>query len=348
MSPATRPRRASVGCAALIALTLTVAGCGGETSSGSKTVKGVAGGNDPVSCGKDGEYLIGMSQANNAEPYRAQMNKDIKRFADKVPEFTVKYSDAAADNSQQVSQVNDFITQKVNLLIISPNEAAPLTSVVKKAYDAGIPVLVLDRSVKGSDYTSFIAADNEKMGYQAGTYIKDELLPDGGKVVEMYGLPGSPPASERDAGFRKAIEGSGIEVVAKGTADWLRDKANQKMDAILKSNPDIDVVFSENDPMAQGAYIAAKRAGREDDIEFTGMDGLAIPGGGLVSVLKGEMAATVPYPTNGKQAVQAAKKILLGCKEVPKRITLSTDVVTKENAAKVYETQSGGQKPPLD
>ncbi|MGI9157002.1 MAG: substrate-binding domain-containing protein [Marmoricola sp.] len=340
-------RNTLTGCAA-IGLSVALAACGGGGgSAGSKTVGGVAGGSSKVACGSDGQYLIGMSQANNAEPYRAQMNKDIKRFADKVPQFDVEFSDAAADNSKQVSQVNSYITKQVDLLIISPNEAAPLTNVVAKAYNAGIPVLVLDRSVNGKAFTSFIAADNTKMGFQAGTYIKDKLLPNGGNVVEMYGLPGSPPAAERDQGFRKAIAGTNIKVVAKATADWLRDEAEQRMDAVLKANPNIDVVYSENDPMAQGAYLAAKRAGKAGQIKFTGMDGLAIPGGGLVSVLKGQQAFTVPYPTNGEEAIDAAKKILLQCKSVPKKMVLDTQVVDKSNAAEYYKQHSGGQKPPV-
>ena len=147
--------------------------------------------------GAGGSYLIGMSQANVAEPYRQQMNDDIKAAAAKIPQLQVKFADAAQDNAKQVSDVENYLIQQISLLIISPNEATPLTSVVKKAYDKGIPVVVLDRKIDGDSYTTFIGADNKDIGRQAGRFIADKLLPNGGKVIEMKGLPGSTPAIPR-------------------------------------------------------------------------------------------------------------------------------------------------------
>lgn len=345
----TRLGRISTLVAATASVSLALTACGGSSggTDGNKSLSGVAG--ESIGCGKQGKYTIGMSQSNLAEPYRAQMNKDIKRFAAKVPQFEVQFTDAHGDSATQASQVRTFVSKRVDLLIISPNQAAPLTQPVKEAYEAGIPVLVLDRKVRGSTYTSFVAANNTKMGYKAGQHIAKELLPDGGNVIALYGLPGSPPASERYAGFKKAIsDRKDIKVVDKLTANWLRGKAQQKMDAALKAHPNIDVVFSENDPMALGARIAAKRAGRAKDIKFTGMDGLAIPSGGLAAVLQDKLAFTVPYPTNGKKAIELAKQILLQCKKVPKKVTIPTEVVTKDEAAALYRKKSGGKEPPVN
>ncbi|MFD0591905.1 substrate-binding domain-containing protein [Catellatospora coxensis] len=122
-----------------------------------------------AACGPDRQYLIGMSQANNAEPYRQVMNNDVTTAAEAVKGFEVVVADAAQDNSKQVADVENFLTQKINLLIISPNEAKPLTAVVKKAYDAGIPVIVLDRKVEGDAYTAFIGGDNVAIGKAAGS-----------------------------------------------------------------------------------------------------------------------------------------------------------------------------------
>lgn len=331
------------------ALVLTASACGGEVGGGQgggKTVEGVAA--ELVECGTDGEYLIGMSQSNLAEPYRAQMNKDIERFASKVSQFTVEFTDAHADSSRQAQQVRTFINKGVDLLIISPHQAAPLTQPVAEAYEAGIPVLVLDRAVNGSTFTSFIGGNNTKMGFLAGQHIAKELIPDGGNVIVLYGLPGSPPAAQRFEGFKKAISDQpDIKVLDKLVANWFRDEAQQKMDAALKTHEDIDVVFAENDPMALGAWQAAERAGRADEIAFTGMDGLAIPGGGLVAVLKDQLAFTVPYPTGGEKAIELAKQILLQCKQVPEKVILETQVVTEEEAVEVYRTKSGGEEPPV-
>lgn len=285
--------------------------------------------------GPGGKYTIGMSQANVAEPYRQRMDDDIRKAASSVPQFTVNFADAAQDNAKQVEQVTNFLTQQIDLLIISPNEARPLTAVVKQAYDKGIPVLVLDRKVDGDAYTEFIGADNVDIGRQAGQYFTNVLLPHGGKIAELRGLAGSTPAKERADGFDQGIAGHNIQIVAKQDGDWLQDKGVQQADAILKANPDIQAIYSQNDPMAEGARIAATNAGRPD-LPITGIDGLPIEAGGIKAVEAGRISATFVYPTGGKEAIDSAKKLLIDCQQVPKTQTLSTELVTKNNAAQVY------------
>ncbi|MCT2587026.1 substrate-binding domain-containing protein [Actinophytocola sp. S1-96] len=315
------------------ALTLSVA-CG--TTSENSGQNQQAGGPSEKCEGPDGEYTIGMSQANRAEPYRERMDDDIRAAAEDVPQFTVEFADAQQDNAKQVSDVENFLTRQIDVLIISPNEATPLTSVVAKAYNRGIPVIVLDRKVDGDAYTTWIGADNVEIGRTAGEYVAKTLLPNGGKVGELRGLAGSTPAKERGDGFRQGIEGSGVEIVASADGDWLRDKGQSQADAMFKANPDIQVVYSHNDPMAEGAYLAAKAAGKEKSMKFIGIDGLPIPSGGLKAVEQGRLSATLIYPTAGKEAVEAAEKILIDCAEVPKEQTLDTQLITADNAATVY------------
>ena len=131
-------------------------------------------------CGKDGKYVIGFSQANNAEPYRQHVNDELTAAAKKVPQFTLQIADGAGNVNTQTSQMDNFITQKVDLILISPFEAAPLTPVVARAMKAGIPVIELDRKTvgdPGKDYTAFIGGDNFKIAQEAGKYIADTLLP---------------------------------------------------------------------------------------------------------------------------------------------------------------------------
>ncbi|WP_152360305.1 substrate-binding domain-containing protein [Microlunatus speluncae] len=327
---------------ALLAVGLA-AGCLALASACTVTADPGAGEQQQADCGPGKEYAIGMSQANNAEPYREVMNADITTAAGAVPGFKVTVADAAQDNSKQVSQVENFITQQVNLLIISPNEAKPLTAVVKKAFDAGIPVIVLDRKVEGDAYTAFIGGDNVAIGKAAGEYYAKTLLPGGGKIVEISGLAGSTPAAERAEGFKQGIEGSKIEIVASQSGEWLREKGQTVMDALLKANPDIDAVYAHNDPMAEGAYLAAEQAKLADKIKFTGIDALPIPSGGIKAVEQGRLQATFVYATGGREAIDLAKQILIDCKkDVPKSTTLGTDQITKENAAEMY-AKLGGQ-----
>ncbi|MDI2032877.1 substrate-binding domain-containing protein [Saccharopolyspora sp. TS4A08] len=292
--------------------------------------------------GPDGKYTIGMSQANLAEPYRVRMDDDIRKAAQKVPQFEeVQFSDAAKDNSKQVSDVENLMTKQVDLLMISPNEAAPLTDVVRKAYNQGIPVVVLDRKVDGDAFTTYIGADNVAIGRQAGEFFKNTLLPQGGKIVQIKGLSGSTPAAEREEGFKQGIAGSKIEIVATADGEWERSVGQQKMDALLKAHPDIQAVYSQNDPMAEGAWLAAQAANRPD-LKFVGIDGLPIPSGGIKAVEEGRLQATNLYPTGGAEAVEAAKKLLVDCQQVPKTQTLGTELITKDNAAEVYDRLNQG------
>lgn len=331
--------RLRAGLAVTAGLLLTVsAGCG-TTSENSGPGGGGAGKRAEKCQGPNPQepYTIAMSQANNAEPYRERMNDDIRKAAAKVKQFKpVMFNDAQQKTDKQAEDIRNFKTLGVDLLIVSPNQAS-LGNVVKQAYDDGIPVIVLDRKLDNENsYTTFIGANNTDIGRQAGTYIADELLPNGGKLVELKGLSGSTPANERHDGFTQATKGKKIEVVASEDGEWLRDKGRTKMDAILKANQDIEVVYSHNDPMAEGAYLAAKAAGREKQIKFVGIDGLPIPSGGIKAVQAGRLSATFVYPTGGEEAVEAAKKILIDCKQLPKIQTLPTQKVTKENAAEVY------------
>ncbi|WP_026875446.1 substrate-binding domain-containing protein [Jiangella gansuensis] len=333
MSRTTRALTALCGTAALFA----AASCGTE-SDVPESAGGSAQPDDGAECeGADGEYLIGMSQANVGEPYRQQMDDDIRAAAEEVDQFEVVFADAAQDNAKQVADVENFLTQGIDLLIISPNEAAPLTAVVERAYNEGIPVIVLDRKIEGDSYTQFIGADNAEIGRAAGEYVATELLPDGGSVVELKGLPGSTPAQERADGFSEGIAANpNIEIIAEGVGDWLREKGQSQFEAILQAQQSIDVVYAHNDPMAEGAYLAAQAAGRETEMSFIGIDALPIPSGGIKAVEEGRLSATFVYPTGGKEAVATAEQILVECADVDKEQILETELITQDNAAEVY------------
>lgn len=279
------------------------------------------------------KWTIGMSQCNLGEPWRVQMNADVKNAADKIPDIKVIFKDAQNDTLKQRSQVEEFVGAGVNLIIISPKEAQPLTPVVAQAYQKGIPVIVLDRRVLGDQYTCFIGADNKKIGKAAGQWIVGKLGGKG-KIVELKGLMTSTPGQDRHAGFREGIEGSGLEIIFEADMKWLEPDARKEMESALARFDKIDLVYAHNDPGAHGAYLAAKAAGREKDIMFVGIDGL--PQEGQIYVSQGVMSASFEYPTGGKEAVENALEILNG-RPVPKEITLSSRVFTKENF------QSGGE-----
>ncbi|NLN76530.1 MAG: substrate-binding domain-containing protein [Armatimonadetes bacterium] len=299
-------------------LTVALAGCADKQTS-DETTK---------------QFVIGMSQCNLGEPWRVQMNKDLKEAAAKHPEIKMIFKDAQNNTTTQQSQVKELVDQRVDLIIISPKEALPLTKPVADAMDAGIAVIVLDRRIEGNKYTCFIGGDNELIGEEAGRYMV-ELLDGKGNIVELKGLMTSTPAVERHNGFMKGIEGSQIKIIYSVDCHWLEPDARREMASALTRFPgagDIDAVYAHNDPSAHGGYTAAKLEGkgRENAIKFVGID--ALPHEGVAYVRDGILTATFQYPTGGSEAIETALKILNG-EEVEKDIILGTRVFTADNVA---------------
>jgi ribose transport system substrate-binding protein len=297
----------------LLSAVLCFTGCGEKSGA-------------PAEGTKKTKFTIGMSQCNLGEPWRVEMNNQIRAAAEKNLNLTVVFKDAQNDTLKQRSHVEEFVSAGVDLIIISPKEAQPLTEPVAKAMDAKIPVIVLDRRLIGDKYTCFIGADNKKIGHAAGEWIVRKLGGKG-KVVELKGLMTSTPGQDRNSGFRDAIKGSGLEIIFEADMKWLEPDARKEMESALARFDKIDCVYAHNDPGAHGAYLAAKAAGREKQMMFVGID--ALPQEGVAYVQQGILDATFQYPTGGAEAIDAALKILKG-ETVPKEITLGSRVFDKE------------------
>jgi ribose transport system substrate-binding protein len=277
-------------------------------------------------------WLIGMSQSNLGEPWRVQMNEDIKNAAKQYPNIKIIYKDAQNDSLMQRAQVEELLGQSIDLLIISPKEAAPLTKPVAEAF-ARIPVIVLDRAVLGDKYTTFIGADNEKIGRAAGRYIA-KILNGRGNIVELKGLMTSTPGRDRHSGFREGIELAkhpGLKIVFEADMQWLEPNARKEMASALAAENQIDLVYAHNDPGAHGAYLAAKEANREKEMKFVGVD--ALPHEGVEYVRQGILDATFAYPTGGAEALSLAQRALQK-QGVPKKVVLGTRMFTKANLDK--------------
>lgn len=285
------------------------------------------------------KWRIGFSQATTIEPWRAQFNKDIIAEAEKHPEIELIVTDGEDKTEKQVADVENLIRQEVDALLVSPKESAGLTGVVEKAIDAGIPVFVLDRNVETDRYTQFVGGDNKLIGRAAGEYAV-ELLGGAGKaqgnVVEIWGGLGTQPAHDRHDGFHEFTdkEAGIVNLLDQQSADWKQDQAYNIMATALRNNEKIDLVYGHNDPMAYGAYLAAKDVGREGEMKFFGID--ALPNEGVQWVHNGELTATFLYATPGAEGLRQAIKLLNG-EQVEKTITLDTMRVTQENAAEILK-----------
>jgi len=244
----------------------------------------------------DGELVVGWSQMENNNPWRIAETKSIREEAEKR-EIDMVYSDAQSDTSKQVSDIDDMIAQGVDYIILAPREFEGLTPALSAANDANIPVILVDRTVKGvagEDYVTFIGSDFVEQGKIAAEWLIDAMGGEG-NIIELTGTSGASVAIDRQQGFADAIEekASDMEIIASQNGDFAREEGQKVMENLLQSHgDDIDAVYAHNDEMAIGAINAIKASGKVpgEDIIIVSVDGTK---DALESIIAGEMGATV-------------------------------------------------------
>lgn len=277
------------------------------------------------------KYVIGVSQCSE-DIWRDKLNDELKMGEYLNDSLIVKLASSNDDNVLQNKQINQFVDEGVDLLIVSPNQLSAISKAVERAYDKGIPVILYDRKTNSDKYTAFIGCDNYTIGKSMGTFIAQQLQGKG-RIVEISGLEGSSPALERHRGFMDAIKPyPGLQVVASEGGNWKEEGGIQAMKRILQQTQDFDYVFAHNDRLAWGAYVAARQMRVKRNYKYTGVDGMATEGGGLELVRDGIFEASYLYPTKGDEVIALAMKIL---KHQPyeRDNYLSTSIITQANAA---------------
>ena len=283
---------------------------------------------------RERRYVVGISQCSD-DAWRDKLNTELRVGARYYGDIDLHVASASDDDETQIRQINHFIDEGVDLLIISPNQVSTICSVIDKARKKGIPVVLFDRKTDTDNYTAYMGADNYGIGRMMGNYVASRLKGKG-RIVEIKGLRGSSPAIERHRGFLDAIARyPGLHIVAGRYAGWGRPKAKAEMDSILRDVEQIDCVFAHNDEMAQGAREAMVRAGRDSSVLFVGIDGLPSRGGGLEAVHAKRLTASCIYPTRGDLLLELARDILEK-KPFKKENQLPAALVTSENATLFY------------
>ena len=276
------------------------------------------------------KYVIGVSQCSE-DIWRDKLNNELVMSTYQHDNVTLKFASANDNDRLQKQQIEQFIKEGVNLLIVSPNQIHTISSVIDKAYDAGIPVILFDRKTDSRKYTAFIGADNYEAGHEIGYFIGQQLEGKG-NIAEICGLQASSPAIERNRGFMDALKNyPDIKVVARGYGDWIKESGVTAMDSILvQSKESFQYVFAQNDRMALGALQSIKKH-KVKGIKIVGIDALPVPGGGMENVRDGNLEASYLYPTRGDSVMQLALNILE--KKLYKRDNyLKGALVTKANA----------------
>ena len=276
------------------------------------------------------KFVIGVSQCS-IDIWRDKLNRELKTSEYFNDSIEVRLASANDDSKKQIAQIDKFVDDGVDLLIVAPNQYTSITHAVNRAYDKGIPVILFDRKVDTDKYTAFIEGDNYNMGKTMGQFIARQLKGQG-RVVEIRGLDGSSPAEERHRGFVDGLKAfPGVQLVASESGNRKEESAIDAMNRILRKTRDFGYVFGQNDRMAWGAYIALKQHGLEQQVKFTGIDGMVTKGGGLELVRDGLFEASYLYPTKGDEVIALAMRILRG-QPFKRENPLTTTIVTHDNA----------------
>ena len=296
-----------------------------------------------LACSRKPEvFTIGVSQCS-VDAWREAANNEIGQEALFYNNLNLVFKSVRDDSQQQIADIEQFIEDGVDLLIISPNESSALSPVVEKAYDAGIPVVLFDRKVDSDKYTAFIGGDNRQIGSIAGSYTLSII--DGRKRIALIrGTRGSTADTERYEGFVSVLDQqkiSGAAIAVEAYANFTREDARKAMGEILSKTREedpYDLVFAFNDEMAAGVYDAYVEAGMKKPF-IMGIDALlAADGTGTIPyILDGMIDASFIYPTGGNAVISLAHRILMG-EPFERENILSTEMVNRTNV-RVYQTQ---------
>ncbi|WP_278872308.1 substrate-binding domain-containing protein [Leyella stercorea] len=285
-----------------------------------------------LSCGSEKKrYVIGVSQCSE-DVWREKLNEELRIAALYYNDVDLRISSANDDVQLQAEQINKFVDEGVDLLIVAPGQVS-ISPAIDRAYEKGIPMIIFDRRTRSDKYTAYIGADNKEIGSSMGEYLAGTLT-DGGRILELSGLSTSSPAIERNNGFDSVVQcRPGISIVEHLSADWTEQGAFRTVDSLLsKPHNEFDCVFAHNDRMAMGARRAAEKHGLNlEHIKFCGIDAMPQKGGGMELVAEGTLFASYTYPTRGDEVMLLAMNILEG-KKYDRENQLSSALVTRDNA----------------
>jgi len=297
-------------------------------------LSGCAGSSDGAGGGGDESLIVGFSQVGAESGWRTANTISIQDAFEEAG-IELKFSDAQGKQENQIKAIRSFIQQQVDVIAFSPVVESGWDTVLKEAKDAGIPVVLTDRSVDSTDtslYESFLGSDFIVEGEKAGEWVVTEFADaDKVNIVELQGTTGAAPANDRAEGFRNKVTDPKFEIIATQTGDFTRAGGKQVMEAFLQANPDIDLVYAHNDDMGLGAIEAIEAAGLVpgEDIKIVTVDAVK---DGMTALSEGKINFIVECsPLLGPQLVEIAEKVAAG-ESVEKRIVTEETTFTQEQA----------------
>jgi simple sugar transport system substrate-binding protein len=296
-----------------------------------------SGGSDAGSAG--GPITMGFSQVGAESGWRTANTKSIQEAA-AAADVDLKFSDANGEQENQISAIRSFVQQRVDVIAFSPVVRTGWDAVLLEAKNAGIPVILTDRAVDTQEkdvFKTFVGADFVEEGRRAGKWVVEQYASAPGPVsiVQLEGTTGADPAIERNTGFADAIAANpNLKVIASQSGDFTRSGGKQVMEAFLKANPKIDLVFAQNDDMGLGAMEAIEAAGLTPgkDVKIVAVDATR---DGMQALADGKFNYIVECnPLLGPQLMDLAKKVVAG-EPVPPRVVTPDEAFDQQQAAAV-------------
>jgi len=317
------------GGALLAALALVATGCAGSSGDGGDA-------------GDDGPITVGFAQTGSESGWRSANTESMKTAFSAENGFELTFNAADNDTAAQIAAVRDFINQGVDAIVIAPIVEDGWDDVLQEASDAGIPVVLEDRTVSSSDdlFASWVGLDFKKEGVTAGEWAAETFGDTATKMVVLEGTTGSAPANDRAEGFNEAIADTGIETIDSQTGDFTRDGGKSVMEGFLQKYgvDGIDLVYAHNDDMALGAIEAIEAAGAEPgvDIQIVSIDAVK---DGMQALVDGKINFIVECnPLLGELAAGLVKDVLAG-NDVEKEVYVEDQTFTQEQAAEVIDSR---------
>jgi ribose transport system substrate-binding protein len=328
-------RRRTRRFAILAVLALAVTACGNDgttepadTTDDSTATEATEAPSDEVTDASD--LTIGLALSTLQNPFFVSLRDGAQGAADEAG-ATLSVSDAQDDAQQQADDIQDFITQGVDVILINPVDSAAIVPSIEAANEAGIPVFTVDRGAEGGEVVTHIASDNVLGGRLASAYLF-ELIGEAGTVAQLEGVPGASATNDRGQGFQEALDGApDVELASSQTANFNREEGYTVAQNLLQATPDLDGIFAQNDEMALGAVEAAEEAGMTD-LAIVGFDATD---DALAAIADGRMAGTIAQQPAlmGQLGVNLAVDFLSVGEELTPVVPVEVTVVTQDNVA---------------
>jgi ribose transport system substrate-binding protein len=276
---------------------------------------------------QDGKKVVAFAQDTLKNDFRLAQVAEVRNEAAKVPGLSFVHSDAQGKTALLIRQIEEFTERKVDVLVVGTNDESAVVPAVRKAYKAGIPVIVLDRGIKGNDFTTFINSDNIKIGAMGGEFIAQKLNGTG-LVLLFEGLQSADVTKLRTQGFMSVMVNYPNIKVIKRTGNYLRKDALQEMEKLIKSGVHVDAIFAESDSMLSGARMAM--AQHKIDAHKVISVGCDYTSEAREAIRDGTQTGSVLFPLGGKMTIEVAQK-LLAKQPVPRHVQIPVKLITRDN-----------------